>query len=1007
MVLGLRSKSRKSVALHVDYLIHVEQIKPWPQSPISAQSVLVQWENDDSSGSFPCSAEDGKIVIGESLKLPVTLCKEASKRRSSSDGFQKNCLEFSLYESLKNRAVKGQLLGSAVINLADYGVIQETANASIPVSCKKSLKNAAQPVLYISIQPCDVDSSSSSPKSRLSKEVSLEKPGNGSVLAQVNDEDVEITSFTDDDLDGDVPIHSSQITSTSLPENVVTSLSRDDKRELATSDNGKQVANREDALLLEVANSSQEKLFAAEAVEHGKASSSSPSTDSLDTGNHAQGLQHMRELHHKENTRLQEPIRYKLHERIPDESDGIREGSRAESEGDVIRCFSDGSSSNAPNSGRDIDTELVRSTLSQDHENNWSSNKDGPSPPLQMLLGSFSVKDEDEQQENGLAEQTLKKKKHFRDVASGFLKRDTRKQVAFSRDAADEMVDFVDSNELKHGKDANLLSNPSDNFKLLVKSAVAKEAKRIHPRRDDEKSATFSAINDKKKLADFSANETKLENRIAMLEEELREAAAIEASLYSVVAEHGSSSNKVHSPARRLSRFYFHACKLNSPSKRGSAARAVVSGLVLVSKACGNDVPRLTFWLSNAITLRAIITLAAGKLLGEECVGNKVNKETLVGSSVRGIDKDDVSEYADVWENPLAFAVALERVESWIFSRIVESVWWQTVTPHMQPSAAKGSNSRKIHGNFSVDLWKKAFKDARERLCPIRAGGHECGCLPLLARLVMEQVIGRLDVAMFNAILRGSDDEMPTDPVSDPISDSKVLPIPAGKSGFRPAIQLKNAIGDWSRWLADLFDIDEDDSLEDRNKNGGSKKQEGGTSFKAFPLLNALSDLMKLPFDLLADRSARKELCPAFGVPLIMRVLDNFVPDEYSPNPVPEALIETLDSEDHLDEDEQLITSIPHIASPTAYVPPPASSLSAVIGDMGNQSLSRTGSSVLRKSYTSDDELDELDSPIDSIIHDGGRVLPTSPLPNWMLERKSGRKVVRYRLLKEVWRDGE
>lgn len=38
--------------------------------------------------------------------------------------------------------------------------------------------------------------------------------------------------------------------------------------------------------------------------------------------------------------------------------------------------------------------------------------------------------------------------------------------------------------------------------------------------------------------------------------------------------------------------------------------------------------------------------------------------------------------------------------------------------------------------NFSLDLWKKAFRDACERLCPVRAGGHECGCLPLLGRLV-------------------------------------------------------------------------------------------------------------------------------------------------------------------------------------------------------------------------------------------------------------------------------
>lgn len=29
------------------------------------------------------------------------------------------------------------------------------------------------------------------------------------------------------------------------------------------------------------------------------------------------------------------------------------------------------------------------------------------------------------------------------------------------------------------------------------------------------------------------------------------------------------------------------------------------------------------------------------------------------------------------WEDPETFLVALEKVEAWIFSRIVESVWWQ------------------------------------------------------------------------------------------------------------------------------------------------------------------------------------------------------------------------------------------------------------------------------------------------------------------------------------------
>ena len=58
----------------------------------------------------------------------------------------------------------------------------------------------------------------------------------------------------------------------------------------------------------------------------------------------------------------------------------------------------------------------------------------------------------------------------------------------------------------------------------------------------------------------------------------------------------------------------------------------------------------------------------------------------------------------------------------------------------------------------------------------------------------MEQCLGRLDVAMFNAILRESADEIPTDPVSDPISDAKVLPIPAGEASFGAGAQLKNAV---------------------------------------------------------------------------------------------------------------------------------------------------------------------------------------------------------------------
>ena len=91
----------------------------------------------------------------------------------------------------------------------------------------------------------------------------------------------------------------------------------------------------------------------------------------------------------------------------------------------------------------------------------------------------------------------------------------------------------------------------------------------------------------------FSNNKVhELEFRVKLLEAELREAAAIEIGLYSIVAEHGSSAHKVHTPARRLSRLYNHASRQWSTKRRASAARSIASGLALVAKACGNDVAR-------------------------------------------------------------------------------------------------------------------------------------------------------------------------------------------------------------------------------------------------------------------------------------------------------------------------------------------------------------------------------------------------------------------------------
>ncbi|KAJ9562584.1 hypothetical protein OSB04_007744 [Centaurea solstitialis] len=772
----MKTKNRRSPSLQLHYEITIIEVKPWPpsQSLRSLRSALIQWEHGDkNSGTTNAVAPsllgsgsdigDGKIEFDESFRLHVKLLRETP----ISDAFLKNCIEFNLYEPRRDKTVKGQLLATAVVDFAEYGVVaKDGLIISVPMNCKRTFSNTAQPMLFLKIQTIDKNN-----RARSSSGDSLVRQGSmDRNCSEEYAEEAEIASITDDDI-------SSQSSSMAATSNTTTQLkvSREDENIASTES---QVNDQQSCM---------------------------PDTDEM-----------------------------------------------LDPESNII-----------------------------------SSNVKPARSPLNSGYGNGS----------------------WRRVQS---------------------LDKVQ----------------------------------------------------------------RLEQRVQSLEGELREAAAIEVGLYSIVAEHGSSVNKVHAPARRLSRLYLHACKENSQSRRATSARSIVSGLILVAKACGNDVPRLTFWLSNSVVLRAIIYNSFEK---EHAAfsSEQLSKKNAMKWKKESFSKENrMRGISNEWESPCNFTCALEKVESWIFSRIIESVWWQTLTPYMQSAAAKAivrivdsesskktsSSREQEQANFSMELWKTAFMDACERICPVRAGGHDCGCLPVLSRLVMEQCMARLDVAMFNAILRESADEVPTDPVSDPISDARVLPISSGKASFGAGAQLKNAIGNWSRWLTDLFGID-DDSFED----------EDGESFKSFHLLNALSDLMMLPKDMLLSSTIRKEVCPTFGAPLIKRILDTFVPDEFCPDPIPKVVLEALDSEDPLEGGKDCVMALPCAAGSVVYHPP---SIRCILGDDGSQ-LTRSGS-ILRKSNTSDDELDDLSSPLTAII-DTSKRNPTKPSSRL----KDGG--IRYQLLKEIW----
>ncbi|XP_016464063.1 uncharacterized protein LOC107787060 isoform X2 [Nicotiana tabacum] len=892
--MGLGKKKKKGASFQIDYIVHIQSIRPWPPSESlrSVQSVLLQWENGDrNSGFVTSSVEDDYLEINKTFTLFLTLCRE----KKSKDKFLKNNLEFSLYEYTKENAAQGQLLGTASINFAEYGVIKETLAISVPLNCKKSSKSLLQPSLYVKVQPA---------KDKQESDLMIDDA----------EDDSDVASYTDDDISS----HSSSTFASSVFEAAWASPSNNVKNDM-----------------------------------HEEAASGMSKTE--------------------ENTQIsKEKYIDRLISKITSSHMHTQAGVDSQSSADET-----------------TEHDFGQDELFLDDTRDLSDNKIAKSMKRQGTMSSI-------------------RKALGAQITHGRLKAVKSVQI---RDSASANV-FLGNTEIikKEMKEHATIETSS-----IAKSTVVEDKK--------PKNTTSTSATEKRAPANvMSKSKPESESRIQMLEEELKEAAAIEVGLYSVVAEHGSSMNKVHTPARRLARFYLHAWRTKSTAKQASAARAAVSGLALVSKACGSDVPRLTFWLSNSIMLRAIISqAAAGVQFNEgaptETTGNRGRsalekiymQQSIKSIASQGNKSHLVKQYYN-WEDIESFTQALEKLEAWIFSKITKSLWWQTLTPHMQFSTAKtsktrGSRVKKTYGSrnslgdqeqgkFSVKLWKRALKDACERLCPLRAGGHKCGCLPVLPKLVMKQLVSRLDVAMFNAILRESIEEMPTDPIFDPISDRKILPIPAGKSSFGAGAQLKNAVGSWSGWLTDLIGFQDEVSPEYNNIFGNDKKQE---SFKAFHLLNALSNLMMLPFEMLIDASTRKEVCPIFGPALIKRVLTNFVPDDFRPDPIPMNVFEALDSEDVTDAPGELLTSFPCTFTLPVYTSPPALSLTTFIEKVGNQAPKIRGSSVLKKTYTSDVELDELDSPFTSFLADSFKDYPNLAKP--------ARNIVRYQLLREAWKE--
>eukprot|EP00249_Psilotum_nudum_P017022 c26114_g1_i1 orf=250-1044(-) len=189
----------------------------------------------------------------------------------------------------------------------------------------------------------------------------------------------------------------------------------------------------------------------------------------------------------------------------------------------------------------------------------------------------------------------------------------------------------------------------------------------------------------------------------------------------------------------------------------------------------------------------------------------------------------------------------------------------------------------------------------------------------------------------------------------------------------------------WSTWLTNYVRNGAVGSIVDHS---GEIDEEGSVSF---PLLKAIGDLLMLPKDILADKSVREEVCPILNLRQIRKLLLSFVPDAFSPDPISPSLLAAINEEilmeKQIDGDIDESTSSQGMVSapPIIYIPPQSSSIREWVGDtsdyisFGKSSLLLRNSSLLRRSQTSDDELGELESPMNLLVLNSVGVVSGNP----------------------------
>jgi hypothetical protein len=102
--------------------------------------------------------------------------------------------------------------------------------------------------------------------------------------------------------------------------------------------------------------------------------------------------------------------------------------------------------------------------------------------------------------------------------------------------------------------------------------------------------------------------------------------------------------------------------------------------------------------------------------------------------------------------------------------------------------------------------------------------------------------------------------------------------------------------------------------------------------------------------------------------------------------------------------DKDVISAFPHIAAPVVYRAPSTSDAAEKMVDIeGGMKQDRKASIVQRRGYTSDDDLDDLDSSLACLIARSTPPSPSNAVAHFGAQRGASMENSRFALLREVW----